>query len=220
MGDASHPRNDLYAVGAVLYFLATARHPPETLQRFMGAEELPPIGRADFPRELEDTILKLMNPDGKARPQSVAEVLPEAATAPEEDMAVPITVTPLPELPARKLSMWQLLFGKKDREEAAHFPRIDLARMELDRKVGRILPEAIARSIGGICVARLGPSEITVAVKEPGDPAIDDNIRLGTRGLYTPTIVGADPELLRKALEFVYAADPKQATWQSYLRES
>lgn len=220
LGDASHPSNDLYAAGAVLYFLATGQEPPDALQRYMGSGELPPLDRSDFPPDLEQTILRLLTSDAKARPQSVAEVMPqfESAEAEPEELAVPITVTPLPELPARKHSMWQLLFGgKKGREETAHFPRIDLARMELDRRVGRVLPEAIARSIGGVCVARLGPTEITVAVREPGDPGIEDSIRLGTRGLYAPTIVGAEPELLNKALEFVYKTE-SGASWREFLK--
>lgn len=219
LGDASHPRNDLYAAGAVLYFLATGKEPPDSLQRFMAGSELPPIDRPDFPPDLRQTIARLMTPDAKERPQSVSEALPAEPAAPaQDDLCVPITVAPLPEMPARKQSMWQLLFGGKKREEAAHFPQIDLSRMDLDRRVGRVLPEGISRNIGGVCVARLGPSEITVAVKEPGEPGIEDSIRLGTRGLYNPTIVGADPTLLAHALDFIYLADPKPNTWQAYIK--
>lgn len=219
LGDASHPRNDLYAVGAVLYFLATGMAPPESLSRYMAGEALPTIARTDFPSDLEETIARLMNPDAGARPQATSEVLPPEPEADEGEGSIPITVAPLPEMPARKLSMWQLLFGgKKAREEAAHVPAIDLTRMDLDRKVGRLLPEGIARSIVGVCVARLGPSEITVAVRDPGDPGIEDSIRLGTRGLYNPTIVGADPALLARAQEFVYSSEPKASTWQGFLK--
>jgi len=115
--------------------------------------------------------------------------------------------------------MWQLLFGKKPSAAPpaqARVPRVDLARMDFEREVGRLLPETVSRAIGGVAVRRIGASEITVAVKDPSDQQIYDAISCGTRGLYTPTVVAADPELIDRAQEFVYRSE--FGSWLSFLQ--
>lgn len=228
LGDTSHPRNDLYAVGAMLYFLATGTAPPEAMKRFSSNSPLPSLG-PDFPADLAAAIDKLTTADSKARPQSVEEVLewlearPAQAAAPVEEVSVPESLAAAPAQSAaaapRKPSMWQLLFGKKKAAAPSaptRVPRVDLARMDFEREVGRLLPETVSRAIGGVAVRRIGASEITVAVKDPSDPQIYDAISCGTRGLYTPTVVAADPELIDRAQEFIYRSE--FGSWLRFLQ--
>ena len=76
MGEASHPRHDLYSIGAILFYLSTGQRPPEALSRLGGHDSLKPVKeyRGDVPEELSDVIQRLMEPDPKRRPGSVSEV--------------------------------------------------------------------------------------------------------------------------------------------------
>ena len=76
MGEASHPRHDLYSIGAILYYLSTGQKPPEALSRLGGHDSIKPIQelRSDAPEELTNIIHLLLNPDPKKRPASVSEV--------------------------------------------------------------------------------------------------------------------------------------------------
>ncbi|MEW6284566.1 MAG: serine/threonine-protein kinase, partial [Candidatus Eremiobacterota bacterium] len=86
LGDQSHPRNDLYAAGALLYYMATGSAPTEALQRYTAGADLPTIAslRPGFPADLEATIMRLMAVDPAQRPQSVEEVLPVEEARPAE----------------------------------------------------------------------------------------------------------------------------------------
>ncbi|MCA9779263.1 MAG: serine/threonine protein kinase, partial [Candidatus Eremiobacteraeota bacterium] len=76
MGEGSHPRHDLYSIGAILYYLSTGQKPPEALSRLGGHDSIKPIHelRSDAPDELTNVIHLLLNPDPKQRPNSVSQV--------------------------------------------------------------------------------------------------------------------------------------------------
>lgn len=133
-----------------------------------------------------------------------------------------------------KRSMWQLLFGRKKQssqkmsfeedtdvknEQLSHIPFADLASLDLMRETCRVLPEALCRTIGGICIGSLGESEITVACKDPTDVFIYDQIAVATKSKYTPTLMRAEPELIEHALEFVYRSDHlgPETHWSKFL---
>ena len=135
--------------------------------------------------------------------------------------------------PARR-SMWQLLFGKKSvqanaqaqsentqvrEEQLASFPFCDLATVDLNREVSRVLPESLSRNISGICIGRLSDSEVTIACKDPTDVHIYDQIAIATRGQMTPTLMRADGALIEHALEFVYRGDAlgPETGWSKFL---
>ncbi|MEW6280759.1 MAG: ATPase, T2SS/T4P/T4SS family, partial [Candidatus Eremiobacterota bacterium] len=236
----------------LLYYMATGSAPTEALQRYTAGADLPTIAslRPGFPADLEATIVRLMAVDPAQRPQSVEEVLPveEARPAEPEELRLPealaVAAPAEEETPAspqaepagastRKLSMWQLMFGKKTQKGPAapsaaptspapapsRAPMVDLSTLELNREIGRLLPEATSRSIGGVCIGQVGPSEITVAVKDPSDVHVYDNISCGTRGVYQPTIVGADPDLIDHALDYIYKGEQlgTDTTWLKFL---
>ncbi len=75
LGEPSHPRQDLYSLGAILYYLASGNTPGKSLERCFnqtapGKVAGLPVG---FPGALETLISRLLEPDGELRPQSMAE---------------------------------------------------------------------------------------------------------------------------------------------------
>jgi len=149
MGEASQPRHDLYAIGAILYYLATAEKPPQALTR-LGGTELKAIKefRPDAPESLTNIIESLLDADPKKRPATAAELLeqlkdPEGEsrlpqlvmeseeTQPESDefpTSFKLDEPGQPKKPsepvaaktrARKSSMWSLLFGKNKEQAEA-----------------------------------------------------------------------------------------------------
>ncbi len=74
MGESSHPRHDLYAVGALLYYLLTGQVPPESKLLMYGQAELKPILalRPGCPPELATVIGNLLETDPDKRPSSAA----------------------------------------------------------------------------------------------------------------------------------------------------
>jgi type IV pilus assembly protein PilB len=135
---------------------------------------------------------------------------------------------------ASKRSMWQLLFGKKKKTEVTDAglgesykqqlestPFADLAAMDLDRQVCRVLPESLCRTIAGICIGKLSETEITVACKDPTDVYIYDQIALVGGGKFNATLMRGAPELIDHALEYVYKGDHlgSETTWSKFLEQ-
>lgn len=73
---ASAPANDIYAVGATLYFLLTHEHPPKSIDRATGVAEIRPLSeiRSDIPPALEAIITRMMDPARGKRYASAGEV--------------------------------------------------------------------------------------------------------------------------------------------------
>lgn len=90
LGDRSMPAHDLYAVGAILYRLASGQAPAKAVERMMGGQQHPPLGelRPDIAAHLVQVIERLMAADADQRFAAVAEVrtaltpLPVAMEAP------------------------------------------------------------------------------------------------------------------------------------------
>jgi type IV pilus assembly protein PilB len=139
-----------------------------------------------------------------------------------------------PEEAPAKRSMWQLLFGRKKEstgatqfeentvvkdKQLAGIPFADLTSLDLTREVSRVLPEALCRTICGICIGQLSDREITVAVKDPTDVFVYDQIAIATKGQFTPTLMRADEALIGHAIEFIYRGDHlgPETRWTKYL---
>lgn len=147
----------------------------------------------------------------------------------------PAAVAPVEEEASGKRSMWQLLFGKKKKEGATQvlfeentevkeqqlsgIPFADLGSLDLEREACRVLPEALCRTIGGVCIGALSSSEITVACKDPTDVHIYDQIAIATRGKFTPTLMRGDVALIDHAIEFIYRSDHlgPETHWSKFL---
>lgn len=138
------------------------------------------------------------------------------------------------EQPPAKRSMWNLLFGRnkskstesvyEENEEVkekqlSSFPFADLASLDITREVSRLLPEALCRTINGICIGSLSENEITVACKDPTDVFIYDQIAIATKSRYSATLMRADESLIKHALEFVYRSDHlgPETKWSKFL---
>lgn len=97
LGEPSHPGNDLYSVGALLYFLATGSAPPPSTQRCLDEDTLQPLAeaRSDFPENLCRAIHQLLEPQAESRPNSVQQVhelLVEEVELFEEKLTVPQSI--------------------------------------------------------------------------------------------------------------------------------
>ena len=74
-------RSDLYALGALAYWVLTGAHafPARELEELHIAWRVPPrppsVYAPDIPKELDALVLSLLNPDPRARPGSAAEVI-------------------------------------------------------------------------------------------------------------------------------------------------
>lgn len=97
LGEPSHPGNDLYSVGALLYFLSCGTPPPPSTQRCLDKDTLQPLAelRKDFPENLCRAIHQLLEPQAESRPESVQkvhELLAEEVELFEEKLTVPQSV--------------------------------------------------------------------------------------------------------------------------------
>ena len=81
-GNTSDPRSDLYALGAVAYFLLTGKNvfegrPMEVIAKHLREEPVPPskrLGRP-LPEKLERLVMELLEKDPDRRPESAAALI-------------------------------------------------------------------------------------------------------------------------------------------------
>lgn len=197
------------------------------------AEPSPPRANVNEPDPFsdDDTTFLANGPfatdDGTSTPPLPVE--------PQSDVAsVNKPATPAPEPASNKRSMWQLLFGRKKQvqvsdaglgtsyqEQLQSFPFADLASLDIDRQISRVLPEALCRNIAGICIGQVSESDITIACKDPTDVYIYDQIALVGGGKFNATLMRAAPELIDHALEYVYKGVHlgAETTWTKYLEQ-
>ena len=76
LGQPSLPAHDLYAVGSILYFLASGETPPRASDRWDGSGLEVPLGelRPDLPAWLVEVVEWLRQPQIDQRPQNVEAV--------------------------------------------------------------------------------------------------------------------------------------------------
>ena len=71
MGEPSHPRHDLYSVGAILYFIASNVNPPESMKLMYGQQQLESLNdlRPGGPADLVNAIQILLESEPERRPE-------------------------------------------------------------------------------------------------------------------------------------------------------
>jgi serine/threonine protein kinase len=112
-GKALEPRSDLYSLGALAYWMLTARHayPASnlpTLQRLWAAEPPPRVSELveSVPLALDRLVMSMLSQDLQARPASAAEVMDRlgaiADLPPAEDLGVAAAYLAKPALVGRE----------------------------------------------------------------------------------------------------------------------
>lgn len=160
MGDTSSPKNDLYSVGALAYFMACGKPPSPSLQRFAGGSVMAPLPN-DINPEVREAIFQLLTPKPEERAESAASILAQldkrevrvpllSVVSPVEEVPVatevetlgeveqPLSRPPVfaPEPAATKKSMWQLLFNRKKEQEPQVAPAADTGEVREKQLAG------------------------------------------------------------------------------------
>lgn len=241
------PRNDIYSLGALFYFLATRKNPPKSLDRLNRPAISIKKQNPAVSKEMENLIMRMMEPEKEKRIESMPvlrdlfkETFPMDASA---SISFPTVILPSEQGPAEKASAsappqkggllgdlknlhW---FGKEkiektdgpskpSEEEMAKYPFVDLHSLQVERDTGRILPESISRSIQGVVIGRRSSSELTIAVKDPTQIHIYDHVTYSTKGQYKAVLVRADPSMIDLAIEFIYRTVASESSWLEWLQ--
>ncbi|MCE1246513.1 MAG: Flp pilus assembly complex ATPase component TadA [Firmicutes bacterium] len=103
----------------------------------------------------------------------------------------------------------------------AQYPSIDLSKTKIDRDVSHIIPEKAAKAIVGIVVSEGENNELKLAVKDPSNVYIYDQIAFATKDQYKPLLYRADPQMIELAIEYVYSlpAGTSGVTWFEWLEK-
>lgn len=307
-GEGADPRNDIYSIGAFLYFMATGKHPRKSLERFKnpkqdkGLREINP----SISEDLASLIEKMLSPAKEDRYNNIIELnddvtakfpinvempvsmpnlmqsIPEegshdagsavfsmspekaaAAMAPSKRVDLDLTGPEdeagvsedamrelgLEEVPDEKggaksekkafsfnrLTHHSFWFGpSKPQERMAvpdfttpgsaflmQYPSIDLSLFPVDRDTGQILPQRVSKVIFGVVVEQKEGNEIKVAVKDPSNVHIYDQIAFATDAKYRPILYRADANLIELAQEYIYSlpAGTHGITWFEWLEQ-
>jgi len=97
-------------------------------------------------------------------------------------------------------------------------PRINLRQIPLDRELARLLPEAVARKIQGVCIGKVDEGTLSIATVDPAQPGLAALIESSTPQRFRTHCVAADPESVLLALEFLYSSGNGKV-WKSWLEE-
>ena len=167
-----------------------------------------------------------------ARPRPA--VVPHPPSVPAAAVSKPEPDSQKTESVVRKGFAWKFpWFGKKDTDGAVavsdepdsaefhKYPFVDLQSVPIDRTMGLTLPENAARAIQGVCIGRPTDHDIVVAVKDPTQVYVYDNIAIVSHGKLTPSLVRADPALLDLAHEYIYKVNARfhQVDWLEWLQK-
>lgn len=251
------PADDIYSLGALVYFICTNKEPERAMDRLMKDNqknilEINPLLTPDFASQ----ITNAMEPDRAVRYSMIndfkkdftgkffREKLPEkpAEEAPPEESAKEPVQEKVPEkyedLLNMKISLVEL-FEKvipSTRKEVVRatpvnrrvgstfltrYSYVDLKKIKIDPLVAEMMPERIARAIGGVVMEKNDFDEITVAVKDPSLTMIYDHISYLSKGQLKPLLFRADPDLIDMAMEFVYERPPgvERMGWYEFLEK-
>jgi len=141
---------------------------------------------------------------------------------------------PAPKI-AEKFNVWNFLLGKKKQapevvftpsDEIVEFQSdlmsggdVDLSQLNLAKEVGTLIPEAVARSIQGVCYQLEPDGTLLVACKDPTEVHIYDHVNMATQGKYKPKLIRAVPTQIDLAMEFLYRRNKysDNSPWNEWL---
>ncbi|MCD4785651.1 MAG: Flp pilus assembly complex ATPase component TadA [Candidatus Eremiobacteraeota bacterium] len=298
-GDPPDPRNDIYSIGAVHFFIATKEKPikslarlknsdndkkitlinpnitidleeiiekmmtPQIADRYVGMRILEADFQAKFPMNVEMSVAlpnlmqRLVDGDAKSEkididktiypfgPDSMTDITPVSAQTPTgEDLEEELGLEAIEEEDEedkelkKKFEIARLLhksfwLGSKQDVQGpmmvstpgsgflSQYPSIDLNSIRLEREIAQLLPEKASKAIVGIVFAGGEGNEIKIAVKDPSNVYIYDQIAYALGDKYRPLLYRADPNAIELAIEYCYElpAGTMGVTWQEWLEK-
>jgi nucleotide-binding universal stress UspA family protein len=199
-GDRSDPRSDLFALGVILYFLATGERPfgePQSARewrRRLWRDPLPPRAwNKTVPPWLQEIILRCLEVDPDARPPTAAE-LAFALRNPEcvllTSRATRMKRDSLPKVAARWLSSRKAAFPQERRSVAARLARAPIIMAAIDLTPGHDgLSAAVADAVGRLIATEPGARLACVNVLKSSLLSIDPVADAEGRNLHLQRLV-------------------------------
>lgn len=166
------------------------------------------------------------------------KITPSGRFTPTEPKPVPPPAPKKPPAPkiADKFNVWNFLLGKKKAAPEVVFLEeespivefhsdlmsgedVDLSQLMLSMDVGKLLPEAVAKSIQGVAYQLDPDGTLLVACKDPTEVHIYDHINLSTQSAYKPKLMRAPGTQIDLAIEFYYRRNKyaDSSPWNEWL---